>query len=79
MPKSQCVDSIERSEGFRRASSEAVGSHDAQRAVLEKELVDGETKVQRLEVEGFVVLPRSTELDAEVSQLEAKFAMMEAE
>ena len=57
-------------EGVRRASSEAVG---CPRAVLEKELVDGETRVQRLEVEVYV------ELDAEVSQLKAKFAMMEAE
>ena len=54
-------------------------AHDAQRAVLEKELVDGETRVQRLEVEASVVCPRSTELDAEVSQLKVKLAMMEAE
>ena len=53
-------------------------AHDAQRAVLEKELVDGETRVQRLEVEASVVRPRSTELDADVSQLKAKLAMMEA-
>ena len=56
-----------------------LAAHDAQRAALEKELVDGETRVQRLEVEASVVLPRSTELDAEVSQLKAKLAMMEAE
>ena len=56
-----------------------LAAHDAQRAVLEKELVDGETRVQRPEVEASVVPPRSTELDAEVSQLKAKLAMMEAE
>ena len=56
-----------------------LAAHDAQRAVLEKELVDGETRVQRLEVEASVVPLRSTELDAEVSQLKAKLAMMEAE
>ena len=48
--------------------------------MLEKELVDGETRVQRLEAEASVVPPtRLEKLDAEVSQLKAKLAMMEAE
>ena len=64
---------------FVERARKRLAAHDAQRAVLEKELVDGETRVQRLEVEVSVVPPRSTELDAEVSQLKAKLAMMEAE
>ena len=47
-------------------------AHDAQRAALEKELVDGETRVQRLKAEVSVVpSTRPAELDAEVSQLKA--------
>ena len=65
---------------FVERARKRLAAHDAQRAVLEKELVDGETMVQRLEAEASVVPPtRPAELDAEVSQLKVKVAMMEAE
>ena len=62
--RAQFNDSIEGGDGVRRASSEAFGCHDAQRAVLTKELVDGEIRVQRLETEAVVPPSRPAELDA---------------
>ena len=44
-------------DGVERARKRLV-AHDAQRAVLEKELVDGETKVQRLEAKLLWRLPQ---------------------
>ena len=49
--RAQFVAPVEGAMEFVERARKRLASHDAQRAVLEKELVDGETRVQRLEAE----------------------------